>query len=35
MQTASYFDKQQVILTKNKLLGQAASYFDKQEVMQF
>ena len=33
MQAASYFDKQQVILTNSKLFWQAASNFDKQQVI--
>ena len=33
MQTASYFDKQQVILAKSKSFRQAASNFDKQQII--
>ena len=33
MQTAIYFDKQQVMLTNSKLCWQTASYFDKQQVI--
>ena len=32
-QTASYFDKQQVMLTNSKLFWQTASYSDKQQVI--